>query len=102
MRSASGTSWRDFKANARPIALLAFGLVLITTTAVALVAHHFTPGMGWGSAFVLGAVLAPTDTVAPGAVLHRLRVPRRIVVILDGESLVNDATALELEERGRQ
>jgi monovalent cation/hydrogen antiporter len=88
------TSWRDFKANARPIALLAFGLVLTTTTAVALVAHHFIPGMAWGPAFVLGAVLAPTDTVAPAAILHRLRAPRRIVVVLDGESLVNDATAL--------
>jgi CPA1 family monovalent cation:H+ antiporter len=87
------TSWRDFKANARPIALLAVGLVLFTTVLVA-VAAHFIVGMSWATSFVLGAIVSPPDAVAATAILQRLRVPRRIVTILEGESLVNDATAL--------
>src|SRR5436305_11200615 len=77
------TDWAEFKANRRPILLLACGLVLATMAAVAAVAHAIIPGMGWGPAFVLGAVLAPTDTVAPAAVLRRLRVPRRVEVVLN-------------------
>ena len=88
------TSWRDFRANLRPIGTLAVGLVLATTALVAAVAHWLIPGMGWGPAFVLGAIVSPPDAVAATAVMHRLRVPRRIVTILEGESLVNDATAL--------
>src|SRR5438067_6211802 len=87
------TSWRDFKANLRPIVLLAIGLVLFTTVAVAL-AGHWAAGMSWASAFVLGAIISPTDAVAATAILHRLGVPRRVAVILDGEALLNDATAL--------
>src|SRR5436190_8990186 len=87
------TSWRDFKANLRPIVLLAIGLVLFTTVAVAL-AGHWAAGMSWASAFVLGAIISPTDAVAATAILQRLGVPRRVAVILDGEALLNDATAL--------
>src|ERR1700737_2563619 len=87
------TSWRDFRANLGPILLLAIGLVLLTTAFVALVAHTLT-GLPWAAAFVLGAIVSPSDAVAATAVTSRLRVPRRIVSVLDGESLVNDATAL--------
>jgi CPA1 family monovalent cation:H+ antiporter len=87
------TSWRDFRANIRPIATLAVGLVLFTTVAVAIAAHTIM-GMSWPTAFVLGAIISPPDAVAATAILQRLRVPRRVVTILEGESLVNDATAL--------
>jgi CPA1 family monovalent cation:H+ antiporter len=88
------TSWRDFAANRRPIALLAIGLVVVTTTAVAWIAHALIPGMGWPVAFVLGAIVSPPDAVAATAVTQRFKIPRRIVTILEGESLVNDATGL--------
>jgi CPA1 family monovalent cation:H+ antiporter len=87
------TPWRDFRANIRPIGLLAFGLVLFTTALVA-VAAHFLLGMSWAAGFVLGAIVSPPDAVAATAIMHRMRIPRRIIVILEGESLVNDATAL--------
>jgi Na+/H+ antiporter len=88
------TSWRDFAANRRPIALLATGLVVLTTTVIAWVAHAVVPGMGWAAAFVLGAIVSPPDAVAATAVTQRFKVPRRIITILEGESLVNDATGL--------
>ena len=88
------TSVRDFKANLRPIGLLAVGLVLFTTVVVAVVAHALIPELGWPAAFTLGAIVAPPDAVAATAILQRLGVPRRIVTILEGESLINDATAL--------
>jgi monovalent cation/hydrogen antiporter len=87
------TSWRDFRANLRPILFLAIGLVLLTTAVVAGVAHALT-GVPWPAAFVLGAIISPPDAVAATAITSRLRVPRKIVTVLDGESLVNDATAL--------
>jgi len=87
------TSWRDFRANLRPISLLAIGLVLFTTIIVAWLAHWLT-GMPLAAGFVLGAIVSPPDAVAATAITERLRVPRRIVTILEGESLVNDATAL--------
>jgi monovalent cation/hydrogen antiporter len=90
------TSLRDFQANLRPIALLAVGLVLATTAAVAAVAHALMPGLGWPAAFVLGAIVSPPDAVAATAVARRLRIPHRVVTILEGESLVNDAAALVL------
>jgi CPA1 family monovalent cation:H+ antiporter len=90
------TSLRDFRANARPIALLAIGLVLATTAAVAALAHALLPGLGWAGAVALGAIVSPPDAVAATAVVRKLGVPRRIVTILEGESLVNDATALVL------
>ena len=88
------TSIRDFKANLRAIGLLSVGLVLSTIVVVAVVAHTLIPGLGWAAAFALGAIVAPPDAVAATAIFQRLGVPRRIVTILEGESLVNDATAL--------
>jgi Na+/H+ antiporter len=90
------TSLRDFQANLRPITLLAVGLVLATTAAVAAVAHAIVPGLGWPAAFVLGAIVSPPDAVAATAIARRLRIPHRVVTILEGESLVNDAAALVL------
>lgn len=88
------TSWPDFKANLRPISLLAIGCVLFTTTMVAVVAHYFIPGFGWAEAFALGAIISPPDAVAATAATKGLGVPKRIITILEGESLVNDATGL--------
>ncbi len=88
------TSIRDFRANIRAIGLLSVGLVLATTAVVAVVAQAFIPGLGWAAAFTLGAIVAPPDAVAATAIFQRLGVPRRVVTILEGESLVNDATAL--------
>src|SRR6266481_4603084 len=88
------TSWRDFHANLRPILLLAIGLVLFTTTAVGFLAHYFIEGLPLAAGFVLGAIVSPPDAIAATAIAERLRIPRRIVTILEGESLVNDATAL--------
>jgi len=90
------TSLRDFQANLRPITLLAVGLVLATTAAVAAVAHAIVPGLGWPAAFVLGAIVSPPDAVAATAIARRLRIPHRVVTVLEGESLVNDAAALVL------
>src|SRR6266545_16145 len=87
------TSWRDFRANLRPISLLAIGLVLFTTVAVAYLAHYFL-GLPLAAGFVLGAIISPPDAIAATAIADRLKLPRRIVTILEGESLVNDATAL--------
>jgi monovalent cation/hydrogen antiporter len=94
---AVNSSWRDFRENWRPIFQLSVGLVLATTFCVVLVAHLLL-GMAWGPAFVLGAVLGPTDTVAVSAILERFPIPRRLNAVLRGESLVNDATALVLFE----
>jgi CPA1 family monovalent cation:H+ antiporter len=90
------TSWREFRQNLRPISLLAVGLVLVTTAAVAAVARLLLPGMGWAEAITLGAIVSPPDAVSATAIGKRLRIPRRVVTILEGESLVNDATALVL------
>ena len=90
------TSLREFKANIRPISLLAVGLVLTTTAAVAVAAHALLPGLPWPVAIALGAIVSPPDAVAAAAIVSRLPVPRRVVVILEGESLVNDASALVL------
>ena len=88
------TSWRDFRANLRPIMLLAIGLVLFTTCSVGFLAHYFIPALPLAGAFALGAIISPPDAVASTAILERLRVPRRIATVIEGESLVNDATAL--------
>jgi monovalent cation/hydrogen antiporter len=88
-------SWREFKFNLRPIALLSFGLVIFTAAAVA-VAGHYLLGMPLAVGFVLGAIVSPTDAVAPLAVVRRLGLPRRLIVVLEGEGLANDATALIL------
>ena len=91
--SGVGMSWRGFRANLAPILLLAVGCVLFTTIAVAVVAHYAV-GLPWAVAFVLGAIVSPPDAVAPMAVLRALRLPRRLILVLEGESLANDATAL--------
>ncbi len=88
------TSWRDFRRNLRPILLLAIGLVLFTMVAIAYVAHSLLPDLPWAAAFALGAIVSPPDAIAATSVIRRLSVPRRIEAILEGESLVNDATAL--------
>ncbi len=88
------TSWRDFRRNLRPILLLAVGLVLVTMISVAWVAHTLIPAVPWAAAFALGAIVSPPDAVAAASIIRRLRVPHRIEVVLEGESLVNDATAL--------
>jgi len=88
------TSWRDFRRNLRAILLLAIGLVLATTLAVAWIAHSIVPALPLAAAFALGAIVSPPDAVAATAIIRRLGVPHRIQVILEGESLVNDATAL--------
>ncbi len=87
------TSWRDFRANLRSIFFLAVGLVLFTTVSVGYYAHWLVD-LPLAAAFALGAIISPPDAVAATAVTERLRVPRRIISILEGESLVNDATAL--------
>ena len=88
-------SWREFKSNLRPIALLAIGCVIFTTCAVAAAAH-WVLGLPWEVGFVLGAIVSPPDVVAPLAIARRLKLPHRILVILEGEGLANDATALIL------
>ena len=88
-------SWREFRFNLRPIFLLAFGCVVFTTCAVAVAAHYLL-GLPWAVGFLLGAIVAPPDVVAPLAVARRLRLPRRLLLVLEGEGLANDATALIL------
>ena len=90
------TSLRDLRANVRPIGLLAIGLVVVTTVGVAVVAHAAIEGLSWGSAFVLGAIVSPTDPLAATSIARRLGVPRKLVTIVEGESLVNDGTGLVL------
>ena len=94
MGAAYFTSLRDLRQNLLAIGLLAVGLVAATTLAVGWVAQTLAPGIGWAGAFVLGAIVSPPDAVAATAIAQRLGLPRRLVVILEGESLVNDATAL--------
>src|ERR1044071_7669915 len=88
-------SWREFRANLRPIILLSVGCVIFTACMVAT-ATHYLIGIPWGIGFLIGAIVAPPDVVAPLAIARRLGMPRRIVVILEGEGLANDATALIL------
>jgi Na+/H+ antiporter len=89
------TSLRDLRANARPIALLSIPLVGATMVAVAVVAHEVI-GLGWGESFVLGAIVSPTDAVAPAEIMRRIGAPRRLVTVVEGENLTNDWTALVL------
>ncbi|GAB3571967.1 Na+/H+ antiporter [Spirosoma luteolum] len=92
--AAWNTSWADFKANFRPIFLLAFGLVIFTTAGVAWVAHSLIPGFSWPLAFIVGATVSTTDPIAGTAIIRQMGLPRRLIVILEGESLVNDGTGL--------
>ena len=88
------TPLRELRANAGSISTLAVGLVLATTVAVAVVAHAVIPELTWPTAFVLGAIVSPTDPTAATAIAQRLGLPRRLIAIIEGESLVNDGTAL--------
>jgi CPA1 family monovalent cation:H+ antiporter len=88
-------SWREFKFNLRLIVLLSVGCVIFTAFAVAA-ATHYLIGLPWGVGFLLGAIVAPPDVVAPLAIARKLGMPRRILVVLEGEGLANDATALIL------
>ena len=92
--SAWTTSWRDFRYNIVGISLLAFGLVTFTVVGVALAAPHVFPGFDWRLGLVLGAIVAPTDAIAATSIARRVGLPARIVDILEGESLVNDASGL--------
>ncbi len=94
--AALQTSVPAFRFNLRPILLLAIGLVLFTAFAVGLVAHALLPGVPFSICLALGAVVAPPDAVSATAVARRIGLPRRLVTILEGESLINDATALVL------
>jgi monovalent cation/hydrogen antiporter len=98
---ALNTSWRDFRGELQPILLLAIGLVIITTVSIAYLAHWMIPDFPTGSGpfplaagFVLGAIISPPDAIAAAAIAQRLGLPRRVITILEGESLVNDATSL--------
>jgi monovalent cation/hydrogen antiporter len=93
--SAVAMSWREFKFNLRPITMLAVGCVLFTTIAVAA-ACRWLLGFSWPVGFVLGAIISPPDPVAPLSIARRMQLPNRILVILEGEGLANDATALIL------
>jgi monovalent cation/hydrogen antiporter len=93
--SAVAMSWREFRFNLRPISLLAVGCVVFTTIAVAA-ATHWVLGLAWPVGFVLGAIVSPPDAMAPLSIARRMELPRRILVILEGEGLANDATALIL------
>jgi CPA1 family monovalent cation:H+ antiporter len=97
-RAALTTSMRELRANVRPIALLAVGLVIATTIGVAAVVHRFI-GMSWGPAFVLGAILSPSDAVVSISLARMLRVPRRALTIVEGETLLNDTTAFIVYRR---
>ncbi len=90
------TSWRDFKANGRQIGLLAIGLVIVTTLVIGATLKFLIPDIPWAAAFAFGAIVSPPDAVAATAVLSKLNMPRRIVTVLEGESLVNDASGLVL------
>jgi len=88
------TSWHDFKANKRPIGLAAFGLVFFTTGIIGLLAHYMIPGLSWAHSFLLGAIISPPDAVAATTITRNLGLNPRIVTILEGESLINDASGL--------
>jgi Na+/H+ antiporter len=92
--AAVETPIRDLKANIAPLLRLSVGLVLFTMVLVAAVAQALIPGLGWPAAFALGAIIAPTDALAASAVFRRIGAPRVIVTLIEGESLLNDATAL--------
>lgn len=92
--AAVAMPWHEFRANLAPIVGLAVGLVLVTTAAVALVGHLLVPGLPLAAAATLGAIVSPTDAISATAIARRLRVPHRVLTILEGESLVNDASGL--------
>jgi CPA1 family monovalent cation:H+ antiporter len=92
--AAVETPIRDLRANLAPLARLSVGLVIFTMVIIAVVAHAVIPTLGWPAAFALGAIVAPTDALAATTVFRRLGMPRRVVTLVEGEALLNDATAL--------
>lgn len=92
--AASKTSWQEFARSIRPITTLAVTLVFFTTTAVAVAAYFVIPGFSWPLAFVLGAIVSPPDAVAANSIIKGLGLNKRVIAILEGESLLNDASAL--------
>ena len=98
--AAWNTSWKDFRQNLVTIAFLAIGLVGFTVLSVAVTAPFLFPGFDWRIGFVLGAVVATTDSIAATSIAHRIGLPKKIVDVLEGESLVNDATGLLALEFG--
>lgn len=96
MAGAYFTVWHEFRRHLGSILLLAIGAVLFTTLAVGLALHTFNPGLPWAACFALGAIVSPPDAIAAKAVLQRVALPRKLLVLLEGESLLNDATGLVL------
>lgn len=96
MSSAWFTAWREFRRNLSGILLLAVGTTLFTTAAVGIAAHFMIPALPWAVCFTIGAIVSPPDAVAAEAALERLSLPRRVTSLLQGESLLNDATGLVL------
>ena len=92
--AAWNTAWSEFWRLRWPIGTLAFGLVLLTAVAVALVSSHLIPGFTLAAGFVLGGIVSPPDAVAAASVFHDLKIPRRVIATLEGESLINDASSL--------
>jgi CPA1 family monovalent cation:H+ antiporter len=92
--AAWNTNWVDFKKNIEPISTLSIGLVIVTTIVIGFVARALLPGFTLGMGFLLGAIISPPDAVAATSVFKHIKIPKRIVTILEGESLVNDASAL--------
>lgn len=92
--AAARTSWHEFRTSIRPISALAITLVFFTTVAVAAAAYYLIPGFTWPLAFVLGAIVSPPDAVAASGIIKGLGLNKKVVTILEGESLVNDASAL--------
>ena len=92
--AASKTSWHEFRTLIRPISALAISLVFFTTIAVAVSAHYLIPGFSWPLAFLLGAIVSPPDAVAATSITKGLGLNRKVITILEGESLLNDASAL--------
>lgn len=93
-KSAINANFGDFRSGLRSLTLSAVALVVVTTVAVACAAHAVVPGMPWEAAFVLGAIVSPTDPVAAATIMRRLGAPRRLISSVEGEGLFNDATAL--------
>lgn len=92
--AALNTSWRDFKGSIRSISLLAIGLVIFTSCIIAFLAHAIIPDFSLALGFVLGGIISPPDAIAATSIISKLKVPKRVVTILEGESLVNDASSL--------
>ncbi|MGE5521486.1 MAG: Na+/H+ antiporter [Candidatus Dadabacteria bacterium] len=92
--AASQTSWHEFKTNFRQISTLGISLVFFTMVAVAITAHYFIPGFTWPLSFLLGAIVSPPDAVASSSIIKGLGLNKKVISILEGESLINDASAL--------